>query len=82
MPGAALLLLLRAYQKGVSPLKPPCCRFAPSCSHYAYTVIARHGAWRGLLLTLRRLLRCHPWHPGGVDPPPPRGPANDSPKPA
>ncbi len=76
-PGALLrfpvwgaLGLIRAYQLLVSPLIPACCRFSPSCSHYAAESLRRYGFWRGLYLGLRRLLRCHPFHPGGWDPVP------------
>lgn len=67
---AALVLLVRIYQRLVSPLLPPACRFYPSCSAYAVTALQRHGAVRGSWLTVRRLCRCHPFHPGGVDPVP------------
>jgi uncharacterized protein len=66
----ALVLLVRLYQRLVSPLLPPSCRFYPSCSAYAVTALERHGAVRGSWLTLRRLCRCHPFHPGGLDPVP------------
>lgn len=66
----AALLLIRAYQALLSPLLPPCCRFAPTCSHFAREAFARHGFRRGLRLTLGRLARCHPFHPGGWDPVP------------
>jgi len=70
-PAAALLrALVRVYQWVVSPLLPPSCRFYPSCSAYAATALERHGALRGSWLAARRLARCHPWHPGGVDPVP------------
>lgn len=59
---------LRLYQLVVSPLLPPACRFYPSCSQYAYEAMASHGVGRGGWLALRRLLKCHPWHPGGYDP--------------
>ena len=65
-----LLGLVRAYQKVVSPLLPPSCRFYPSCSAYAATALERHGALKGSWLAARRLSRCHPFHPGGVDPVP------------
>ncbi len=65
-----LLILVRAYQRLVSPLLPPACRFHPSCSAYAATAIERHGAAKGSWLAARRVLRCHPFHPGGVDPVP------------
>ena len=64
---AALSAGLRAYQIGISPLLGQHCRFYPTCSRYAVTAIRQHGPWRGLLLAARRLSRCHPWHPGGVD---------------
>jgi putative membrane protein insertion efficiency factor len=66
----AALLVIRAYQLLLSPVLPCGCRFAPSCSHYAMEALARHGFWRGLGLSLRRLSRCHPFHPGGWDPVP------------
>ncbi|XQE67190.1 membrane protein insertion efficiency factor YidD [Pseudomonas sp. P3C3] len=65
-----LLGLVRLYQYLISPLLGPCCRFHPSCSHYAIEAIERHGALRGGWLAVRRLGRCHPWHPGGYDPVP------------
>ena len=63
-----VLGLIRLYQLVLSPLLPPACRFAPTCSRYSYQAIARHGIARGLWLTLRRLSRCHPFHPGGYEP--------------
>ena len=65
-----LLLLLRAYKLGISPLLGQRCRFFPSCSEYAQQAIASHGALRGSLLAGKRLCKCHPWHPGGLDPVP------------
>ncbi|OLD47447.1 MAG: membrane protein insertion efficiency factor YidD [Bacillati bacterium ANGP1] len=65
-----MLVLIRAYQRFVSPYTPPSCRFSPSCSAYAIEAITRHGPWQGAGLTVRRLLRCHPWNPGGYDPVP------------
>ena len=67
-PAVALGLLLAAYRAVVSPWLGPCCRFAPSCSAYASEAIARYGAARGSWMALKRLLRCHPFHPGGWDP--------------
>lgn len=74
-----VLILIRGYQVALAPLKfllpaPPvtggCCRFHPTCSHYAAEAVARHGAARGLWLAARRLARCHPWNEGGFDPVP------------
>ena len=67
-PAARVLqLLIRAYQLGISPLMGPRCRFYPSCSSYALQAVQVHGAARGTWLAVRRLGRCHPWNPGGVD---------------
>lgn len=68
---AALVLPIQAYQLVVSPLLGPRCRFYPSCSAYAVEALRGHGPLRGTLLATRRLLRCHPWNPGGLDPVPP-----------
>lgn len=65
-----LILLIRAYRYLISPLLGPHCRFYPTCSCYAQTALEQHGLIRGGWLGLRRLSRCHPWHPGGVDPVP------------
>ncbi|MBP3952346.1 membrane protein insertion efficiency factor YidD [Bacillus suaedae] len=62
-----LLLLIRGYQKLISPLKPATCRFYPTCSHYGLEAIKRFGPWKGSWLTLKRILKCHPFHPGGID---------------
>lgn len=59
------------YQWLVSPLLGQHCRFAPTCSEYARLAVLEHGVWAGLRLAVRRVLRCHPFHPGGIDPPPP-----------
>jgi putative membrane protein insertion efficiency factor len=66
-----LLVLLRGYRRWISPALGQRCRFAPSCSAYAIEALTVHGAGRGSWLTLRRLARCHPFHPGGHDPVPP-----------
>ena len=66
----ALLLLVEAYRVALSPLIGGFCRYEPSCSHYAEEAVRRHGARRGLTLAVRRLLRCHPFRPGGFDPVP------------
>ena len=65
-----LIVLVRFYQLCISPLKPPTCRFTPTCSSYAIQALRKHGPIRGLYLTIRRLLRCHPWGGSGYDPVP------------
>ena len=65
-----MILLVRAWQIGPSAVMAPTCRFAPSCSAYAIEALERHGAFRGGWLTLKRLLRCHPWGGSGYDPVP------------
>jgi putative membrane protein insertion efficiency factor len=62
-----LSLLLRGYQLTISPLLGASCRFHPTCSEYAREAIMKHGVMRGAWLAVRRLGRCHPWHPGGID---------------
>lgn len=57
-----LLALIRFYRKNISPARPPCCRFIPTCSAYALEAVERHGPWRGGLLALRRFLKCTPFH--------------------
>jgi putative membrane protein insertion efficiency factor len=77
LPQRALLSLITAYQRWVSPTLPVvtlgacACRFAPSCSHYAAEAVATHGVIRGTWLAICRLAKCGPWHPGGLDPVPP-----------
>ncbi len=71
LPGRGLLGLLWVYQRFISPLTPPTCKYYPSCSSYAVLAIRRHGALRGSWLAVRRLGRCHPWAAGGVDDVPP-----------
>ena len=65
-----LIALLKAYRFAISPLYGQVCRYHPTCSAYALEALERHGAVRGGWLALRRLARCHPWHPGGHDPVP------------
>jgi uncharacterized protein len=62
-----MLKFIRFYQLALSPLKPPTCRFYPTCSHYGLEAIKKHGALKGGWLTLKRILKCHPFHPGGID---------------
>ena len=69
-PRRAAILSLRGYKRFVSPLLPPMCRFEPTCSVYAMQAIEKYGIIRGAWLGVRRLLRCHPLHPGGWDPVP------------
>jgi hypothetical protein len=64
------LALIRGYQIAISPLLGDHCRFYPSCSHYAYQAIGKYGIFKGGYLAVLRLLKCHPFHPGGVDPVP------------
>jgi putative membrane protein insertion efficiency factor len=66
----ALLLVIRFYQRWISPALGERCRFAPSCSHYAAGALREHGPIRGSWLAVRRVGRCHPWNPGGYDPVP------------
>ena len=68
LPCLVVVAVLRAYRQYISPVLGPACRFSPSCSAYAMTAIERYGIVRGGGLAVRRLLRCHPWHPGGWDP--------------
>jgi hypothetical protein len=65
---ALSIALIRAYQIFISPFLPGNCRFYPTCSEYTLTAIRQYGAARGVFLGIRRLLRCHPFHPGGYDP--------------
>jgi putative membrane protein insertion efficiency factor len=64
------LLLIRGYQRGISPLLPPSCRFVPSCSDYGYQAIEKYGIIRGGAMTVWRILRCNPFNKGGYDPVP------------
>jgi putative membrane protein insertion efficiency factor len=70
--GARLLMfLIGGYRRFISPMTGPHCRFVPSCSAYALDAVLQHGALRGSWLAVRRIARCHPFHPGGLDPVPP-----------
>ena len=65
-----LLLIVRGYQLLIRPVLPPSCRFSPSCSQYSLEAISKYGAIKGFWLTIKRLMRCNPWNPGGYDPVP------------
>ncbi|MGF2617540.1 membrane protein insertion efficiency factor YidD [Rossellomorea vietnamensis] len=69
--------LIRIYQLVISPLKPPTCRFYPTCSHYGMESIKRFGALRGGWLTIKRIVKCHPFHPGGIDEVPEKWPSSE-----
>ncbi|MFZ3115841.1 MAG: membrane protein insertion efficiency factor YidD [Syntrophales bacterium] len=68
IPTLTAIALIRLYQLCLSPFLAPCCRFFPSCSAYAIEAISHHGLRKGLLYAAKRILRCHPFHPGGYDP--------------
>ena len=70
LPVRAVVGLLAGYKRFLSPLLPPACRFQPTCSEFASEAVRRHGLRRGGALSFRRLMRCHPFHPGGHDPVP------------
>ena len=70
LPKRFLLALLRFYKREISPYLPPSCRFVPTCSEYAMQAVTKYGAVKGGYLAVRRILRCHPFHPGGYDPVP------------
>jgi len=70
MMRALLLKLIKGYRYFISPFLPPTCRFTPSCSEYANDVLVKHGFVRGSWLSIKRVLRCNPWNPGGYDPAP------------
>ena len=69
-PKRALLGAIRFYRRHISPMFPPCCRFTPTCSAYALEAVEKYGALKGGFLALKRILKCHPFHPGGYDPVP------------
>jgi putative membrane protein insertion efficiency factor len=62
------IMMIKGYRLFISPLKPPTCRFVPTCSEYALQAIEKYGIIRGGIMAARRILRCHPFHPGGYDP--------------
>lgn len=63
-----LIFLIELYRKYISPMKAPCCRFYPTCSMYAMEAIQKYGAFKGGFMAIKRILKCHPFHPGGYDP--------------
>ena len=63
-----LVYIIKFYQIFISPLKPPSCRFYPTCSQYAVDAILKYGACKGCYMSIKRILKCHPFHPGGYDP--------------
>ncbi len=67
------ILLIKIYRYTLSPLFGGNCRYYPTCSHYSEEAFKKHGAWQGFILTVKRILRCHPWHEGGYDPVPEKG---------
>ena len=66
----ALLGAIRFYRRNISPMYPSCCRFMPTCSQYALEAVEKYGALKGGYLAIKRILKCHPFHPGGYDPVP------------
>jgi putative membrane protein insertion efficiency factor len=70
LPSLMLVLAIRGYQVAISPLLGPACRYYPTCSHYAVEAITKYGALKGGWMAFRRILRCHPFRPGGYDPVP------------
>ena len=69
LPGRLVILVVRRYQKWISPMIGPRCRFEPTCSEYFILAVRKHGVVRGILRGLWRVCRCNPWNPGGFDPP-------------
>lgn len=65
-----ILYMMRFYQKAISPMFPPSCRFYPTCSNYGIEAVQEHGALKGSFMAVKRILKCHPFHPGGYDPVP------------
>ncbi|HMC12890.1 MAG TPA: membrane protein insertion efficiency factor YidD [Gallionellaceae bacterium] len=65
-----IIKLIGVYQYFISPIFPPSCRFTPTCSHYACDAIAKHGVLLGGWMSIKRIIRCNPWNPGGYDPVP------------
>ncbi|MDC8005487.1 membrane protein insertion efficiency factor YidD [Aureisphaera galaxeae] len=67
------IVLIRFYQKVISPIFPSTCRYQPTCSHYAVEALETHGLWKGMRLATKRIFSCHPWGGSGYDPVPPKG---------
>ncbi len=65
-----LIAIIRIYRRVLSPLLPPSCIYTPTCSAYAEEALQKHGAFKGMVMAIKRILRCHPWHTGGYDPVP------------
>jgi len=65
-----LIAIIRIYRRVLSPLLPPSCIYTPTCSAYAEEALQKHGAFKGMVMAIKRILRCHPWHSGGYDPVP------------
>ncbi|REJ09615.1 membrane protein insertion efficiency factor YidD [Halobacillus trueperi] len=73
-----MIALIQFYRKGISPFFPPSCRFQPTCSEYGLEAFRRFGFFKGSYLTVKRILKCHPFHPGGFDPVPMKQPNHNS----
>ena len=67
---SVILRIIKFYREWISPMKPPSCRFIPTCSEYAMIAVEKYGTYQGLILTVKRILKCHPFHRGGFDPVP------------
>ncbi len=63
-----LIFIIKLYRRFISPIKAPCCRFSPTCSEYALSAVEKYGFFKGLFLSVKRILKCHPFHKGGYDP--------------
>ncbi|MCL1846479.1 MAG: membrane protein insertion efficiency factor YidD [Coriobacteriia bacterium] len=70
IPKKFVVFCITIYRNSISPLLPPSCRYIPTCSEYALTALQRYGLIKGGWMSIRRIMRCHPWHPGGYDPVP------------
>jgi uncharacterized protein len=70
IPSQIAVGCITVYRNVISPLFPPCCRFTPTCSEYALEAFKKYGFFKGFWLALKRIIRCHPWNPGGYDPVP------------